>query len=90
MLIDPVQAVEVYPVELRKIGQDRDASCKTINDDIANVIPKLEKCLQKGYIKPMEYDLVEGVGVETVLKGIEIFKVQKSGVKKVVVKFAQE
>ena len=69
MPIDPVQAVEVYSVELGKIGQDRDASCKTINNDIANIISKLEKCLQKGYIKPMEYDIVEGVGAETVLKG---------------------
>ncbi len=90
MPIDPVEGVRIYSVELGKIGQDRDASCKIINDDIANMVPKLENCLAKGYIKPMEYDLVDGVGVEVVLKGIEIFNARKGGVKKVLVKVAQE
>ncbi len=87
--IDPVKDVEIYRVALERIGKERDAADAKDNAEIIHYVPKLEKCLENGDIKPMEYKVVEGTSVESVLKGIDEFNTRKSTWKKFVVRVAE-
>jgi hypothetical protein len=60
-----------------------------VNEDIAAFIPALEKYLEGGLLKPMEYEVVAD-GFDGVLKGLEIFNAGRAGGKKVLVRLQAE
>lgn len=53
--------------------------------NIANWIPRLEAYLEAGILKPIEYQLVDGVGWEKVIQGIHDLENGKAA-KKIVVR----
>lgn len=61
-----------------------------VNKDIAGFIPKIEKYLETGAIKPMEYEIIEGANFEPVFKGLEAFNNRKANDKKLLVRVAEE
>jgi hypothetical protein len=77
-------------MKLGEIGREGNAVAEKVNKEIAGFIPKLEKLLESGALKPMEYDLIEGADFEPVLKGLEAFSTKKSDGKKLVVRIAAE
>lgn len=86
--IEHVDGIEVYMVKLGLIGQSGDEKKDTVNKAMASFIPILEKLLENGALKPMDYEQIGDVGVAEVLKGLQIFNARKSDGKKVVVKLA--
>lgn len=62
----------------------------SVNKDMENFIPKLEKLLESGALRPMEYEQVGETGVEEVLKGLEAFNTRKSDGKKLLVRVGAE
>lgn len=61
-----------------------------VNKDIAGFIPKIEKYLETGAIKPMGYEIIEGTNFEPVFKGLDAFNDRKSNDKKFLVRLAEE
>lgn len=72
------------------IGRSGTEHIAEVNQNIESFIPKLEKYLGEGLLKPMEYDIVGDVGVEEVLKGLDAFRSRKGGEKKVLVRLAAD
>ena len=72
--ITPIPGITIYKVELGIIGRSEgNPRTGEVNGDIASFIPKLEKLIEEGLIKAMEYEKVGGVGVGEILKGLEVF-----------------
>jgi hypothetical protein len=88
--IEPKEGIEIEMVELGEIGREGNAHMEKVNKDIASFIPKLEKLLESGALKPMEYEFIDGANFEPVLKGLDLFSTRKSDGKKIVVRVAQE
>lgn len=83
MPIEGRGGIEVDKIKLGDIGQEgKDES----NAHIAALVAKLEKYVEKGALKPMEYEMVEGKGFESVLEGLKIFGGRKVDGKKLVVR----
>ncbi|KAH6665684.1 chaperonin 10-like protein, partial [Halenospora varia] len=61
--IEPQKGIDVYMVALGVIGKTGDAHVTTVNEDMIAMIPKLETFVEKGLIRPMEYEQVSDVGV---------------------------
>jgi hypothetical protein len=76
-------------VTLGAIGRTGDEHTREVNQDIEDFIPKLEGFLSNGSIKPMEYEILGEVGMESVLKGLDAFNTKKSSEKKILVKLAE-
>ena len=76
-------------ITLGLIGRSGDAKADNVNKDIAAFIPHLEKYLESGQLKPIEYDVVAD-GFDGVLKGLEIFNTGKAAGKKVLVRLEAE
>ena len=68
------------------MGKDTELG-RDVTGKIASSIPKLEKYLANGAIKPLPYQLIEGKGWEAVIKAQEIFE---KGVEKKVAVRVQE
>jgi NADPH:quinone reductase-like Zn-dependent oxidoreductase len=79
--IEPTKEIEVYRINLGELGR---ASAKELNQEIEKFIPALESLLDKGYLKPIEYQCV-GEGFESIQDGIHIMNTGNNGGKKVVV-----
>jgi hypothetical protein len=77
-------------VNLGEIGREGNARIEKINRDITGFIPELEKYLESGALKPMEYEIIEGINFDPVMKGLEAFNTRKSDGKKLVVRIAEE
>jgi len=82
--------VEVYTVTLGDIGRSGSERIARTNADIAALIPQLEKYIESGNLKPMDYDILEGADFEPVLRGLDAFGSRKSEGKKLVVRVATE
>ncbi|KAI9893972.1 MAG: hypothetical protein M1814_004742 [Vezdaea aestivalis] len=90
--MDPVPGISIDRISLGPIGASGDDDLKanpTINEDIADYIPKIEGMFAKGTLKPLDYELV-GEGLESVIKAIELVNAGKGGGKKYVVRIQQE
>ncbi|KAE8446201.1 hypothetical protein EG329_012426 [Mollisiaceae sp. DMI_Dod_QoI] len=90
MPIAPKEDIEMYLVKLGAIGRSGTEDIAQFNRDTEEFIPKLENYLRGGLIKPMEYDIVGGVGVGEVLKGLDAFNARKGGEKKILVRIADD
>lgn len=90
MPIEPQEGISVYMVALGTIGKTGDTHVTTVNEDMVGMIPTLEAFVEKGLIKPMEYEQVGDVGVRGVLQGLESFKTRKNDGKKLVVRLSSD
>lgn len=90
MPIEEKEGIEIHKVTLGQIGHSGTSLAERVNKDIASFIPVLEKFLENGEIKPLDYVSANGgkVGFESVLKGLEEFNTKKSGVKKIVARLS--
>jgi hypothetical protein len=88
--IEPVEGITIDLVTLGAIGKTGDEHQRQVTANIAAFIPHLEKLLQSGQLKPMEYELVGDVGFKEVLKALDAYNNKKSSVKKIVVRVAEE
>ncbi|KAL2067553.1 hypothetical protein VTL71DRAFT_1978 [Oculimacula yallundae] len=84
------QGIQVNVVSLSKIGKTGNESILHVNQDIEDFIPILEEYLADSSLKPMEYEVIGGIGVSSVLKGLEAFKLRKSATRKIVVRIAEQ
>lgn len=75
---------------LGAIGKSGDEHQRKVTAEIAAFIPQLEKLLESGQLKPMEYDVVGDVGFKEVLKALDAYNNRKGSVKKIVVRVAEE
>ena len=75
---------------LGAIGKSGDEHQRKVTAEIAAFIPQLEKLLESGQLKPMEYDVVGDVGFKEVLKALDAYNNRKVSVKKIVVRVAEE
>jgi hypothetical protein len=87
--IDPVESIEISIVRLGAIGRSADAQQVEVNREISSFIPELEKFLENGQLKPMQYEVVGDVGMNEVLKGLDAFQNKKGSEKKIVVRLAE-
>jgi hypothetical protein len=76
----------VKAIQLGPIGQP---DAVELNDKLKAIIPVVYKLLEKGAIKPSEY-VVEGKGIEGIMKAWEVQKSGAKGSTKVVVKVSSE
>lgn len=83
--IEPKEGIEIYMVRLGQLGRYGNTLSDEVNENITALIPKLEKYLENGDLKPMEYKVV-GEGFEGVLKGLEVFNSSRTAWKKCVVR----
>jgi len=79
-------AFSVNPIQLGPIGQP---DAVQLNEKLKNIIPIVYEMLAKGVIKPSEY-VVEGKGLEDMVKAWDVQKSGTNGSKKVVVKIGDE
>jgi hypothetical protein len=77
-------------VALGAIGKSGDEHQRKVTAEIAAFIPQIEKLLESGQLKPMEYDVVGDVGFKEVLKALDAYNNRKGSVKKIVVRVAKE
>ena len=61
-----------------------------MNEDIASYIPKIVRYLEEGSLKPMEYQVVGGVGFESVAEAEKMLGEGKGGGKKLIVRLQDE
>jgi hypothetical protein len=78
--------IKSYEIELGPNGQPQAVE---LNAVIAGLVPKLYKLLEKGVVKPSEY-VIEGEGIEGILKAWDVQKTKANGNKKVIIKVAEE
>jgi hypothetical protein len=90
MPIEPKAGINIHLVALGTIGKSSNAHEKEVNSNIESFIPELETYLADGKLKPMEYEVVGGIGVGEVLTALEAFNTRKSSDKKIVVRIAVE
>jgi len=88
--IEPVEGINIHLVALGAIGKSGDEHQRKVTAEIAAFIPQLEKLLESGQLKPMEYDVVGDVGFKEVLKALDAYNNRKGSVKKIVVRVAEE
>jgi len=88
--IEPVEGIEIDLVTLGAIGKSADELQREVTAAIATFIPQLEKLLESGQLKPMEYEVVGDVGIKEVLKALDFYQKKKGSTKKIVVKVAEE
>lgn len=82
--------VKVCKIKLGDIGREGTKQANEVNAEIISLVPVLEKWVEGGEIKPMAYEIVGSVGMESVLEGLEVFGARKSGEKKVLVRIAEK
>jgi hypothetical protein len=88
--IEPVEGINIHLVTLGAIGKSEDEHQRKVTSEIAAFIPHVEKLLESGQLKPMEYDVVGDVGFKEVLKALDAYNNRKGSVKKIVVRVAEE
>lgn len=88
--IEPVDGIEICMVKLGAIGKSDDDFQRGMNKDLAEYIPKMEKFVESGLIKPMEFDVIGDIGFKEVNKALDAFNNKKGGEKKIVVRLAEE
>lgn len=91
MPIEEKEGIDIFKVALGQIGRTGGPLAEVavqVNRDIAAFIPKLEKWLESGQIKPPAYVTAnEGkVGLDSVLKALEDFNTKKSDGRKLIAK----
>ena len=88
--IEPVEGIEIDLVTLGAIGKSDDEHQREVTATIAGFIPQLEKLLESGQLKPMEYETIGDVGFKEVLKALDVYNNRKGSTKKILVKVAEE
>ncbi|KAH8590986.1 chaperonin 10-like protein [Bisporella sp. PMI_857] len=84
--ISPQQGIEIYQVTLGDIGRTGSTRIDQVNENITALIPELEKSIENGDLKPMEYEFLDGIDLEPILKGLDGFQNRKSDGRKLVVR----
>jgi hypothetical protein len=82
--MEPQPLIKVHRLELGIIGRDGNDEITATNKALKSYIPKLEKLLEKGELKPNEYETA-GTGLDGVVKGIGAMNEGKGGGKKIIV-----
>lgn len=90
MPIDPMEGIDIDLVKLGAIGKSGDEQQREITADIATFIPQLEKLLDSGQLKPMEYEIIGDVGFKGILQALDVYNNRKGGTSKIVVRVAKE
>jgi len=80
----------VYTIELGLIGKSGNEETETVNNDIAGFIPKLEELFASGALKPMDYEQIGEIGIESLPPALEAFTTRKNDGKKVVVRLSTD
>lgn len=93
--IEEKEGIDIFKVALGQIGRTGGALAEVavqVNRDIAAFIPKLEKWLESGQIKPPAYVAAsEGkVGFDSVLKALEEFNTKKSDGRKLIARVSAD
>ncbi|KAF5550068.1 zinc-binding alcohol dehydrogenase domain-containing protein [Fusarium napiforme] len=82
-------SINEYRADLGHLCRPNERDGTQITASIANWIPLLEKHIAAGTLKPLEHHVVDGVGWEKVIQGIQDMENGKFG-KKIVVRTQQE
>jgi len=90
--IEEKEGIEICKVTLGQLGHSGTPLAEKVNRDVASFIPVLERFLESGEIKPLDYVLANRgePGLKSVLKGLEEFNAKKSAVKKLVVRVSAD
>lgn len=82
-------SIKEYRVHLGQIGREQSPVGKTVTENIKSWIPTFEGFLGTGALKPLDYQIVPGMGWEKVIEGVADLEGGKS-TKKIVVKVQDE
>ena len=87
--------VVVDRIHLGLVGRSREEMAESgcdydLNKIISDAVPLLEGYIAAGALKPQPYEVVGGVGLESVLEGMKKQAAGVGGGKKVVVRIATE
>jgi hypothetical protein len=94
MPIEAKEDITVFIVTLGDIGRKTlgpgtEERVEAVNNEIRALIPILEKWVASEELKPMGWDVVGDVGVEGILKALEVFGGRKSGEKKILARVGE-
>jgi hypothetical protein len=72
--MDPVAGIDINRIKLGPIGRSGDLikETPTINEDTASYIPKLVAYIDRGELKPNDYEVVGKTGFDSVAEAIKI------------------
>lgn len=87
--VEPIDGIELYRMNLGLLGRTGNPVAEEVNGEVEKFIPKLEKLLANGHLKPMDYQCA-GVGFGGVSEGIQAMNSGKGGGKKIVVRLQDE
>ncbi|GAB1309949.1 hypothetical protein MFIFM68171_00159 [Madurella fahalii] len=76
--INAPSSIVVYLVQLGLIGRFDDLSGAQVSSRVADWIPGLERCVDSGCLRPLQYHEVEGVGWDKVIDAIAGMETGKS------------
>ncbi len=82
-------SIHEYRIQLGTIGKVDTATGAKVTEQLVSWIPQLEARVADGTIKPLEYELVDGVGWDKVIEGISQLRQGKTN-KKIVVRVQAE
>lgn len=82
-------SINEYRADLGHLCRPNERDGAQITSNIASWIPLLEKHIAAGTLKPLEHHVVDGVGWEKVIQGIQDMEGGKIG-KKIVVRTQEE
>jgi hypothetical protein len=84
--------IESYRVRLGAVGHTKENNVHgpEVTPAVKEFLPALEGHVADGALRPLEYEVVDGVGWASVLKGIELSESGKGSGKKIVVKIQDE
>ncbi|KAF5990597.1 hypothetical protein FBULB1_75 [Fusarium bulbicola] len=74
-------SINEYRADLGHLCRPNERDGTQITSNIANWIPLLEKYIAAGTLKPLEHDVVDGIGWEKVIQGIQDMESGKIGKK---------
>jgi hypothetical protein len=81
--------IETSRIKLGQLGRTDNAIALEVNSAVASFIPKLEKLLESGTLKPLDY-FVAGEGFEGVLEGLKVLNEGGGKGKKIVVRLQSD
>jgi hypothetical protein len=85
-----VEGIDIDLVALGALGKSGDEHQRDVTAAIGAFIPQLEKLLDNGQLKPMEYEVIGDVGFKEVLKALDVYSNRKGSTAKILVRVAQE
>jgi hypothetical protein len=87
--MDIPAGIKEYRAQLGQIARWETEIGRTITASIAKWIPDMEAYFEMGVLKPLEYQVMPGMGWEAVIAGIADLEAGKAA-KKIVVKVQEE